>query len=78
MMGWPESTEAPRDTWKTMIEALTWDAVRMRYFISELKYCPSVGECIISHTNYHTIGSEPKLKEGAETEVARLQFQMGK
>ena len=50
----------------------------MWYFISELIYCPSVGECIISHTNHHTIGSEPKLKEGAETEVARLQFQMGK
>ena len=32
----------------------------------------------MSHTNQHTIGSEPKQKEGAETEVARLQFQMGK
>ena len=40
--------------------------------------CLSVGECILSHSNQHTIGSEPKLKEGAETEVARLQFQMGK
>ena len=32
----------------------------------------------MSHTNLHAIGSEPKLKEGAETEVAKLQFQMGK
>ena len=38
----------------------------------------SVGECVLSHTNHHVIGVEPRLKEGAETEVARLQFQMGK
>eukprot|EP00090_Calanus_glacialis_P013425 TRINITY_DN22085_c0_g1_i1.p1 TRINITY_DN22085_c0_g1~~TRINITY_DN22085_c0_g1_i1.p1 ORF type:complete len:576 (-),score=116.36 TRINITY_DN22085_c0_g1_i1:30-1529(-) len=37
-----------------------------------------VGECILSNTNDHAIGEELKLKDGAETESARFQFQMGK
>ena len=37
-----------------------------------------VGECILTQTNNNTIGSKIKLKDGAETEVARFQYQMGK
>merc|ERR1712241_198899 len=37
-----------------------------------------VGECILTQTNNNTIGSTIKLKDGAETEVARFQYQMGK
>ena len=36
-----------------------------------------VGECILTQTNNNTIGSTIKLKDGAETEVARFQYQMG-